>query len=91
VEAATAGAPIVMTEVGCAGDVVKHEESALVVPPRETHAFSGALSRVLGERELAERLGGGAKRSIAELPSFDKVLEKYMASWQQALVNSKKK
>jgi glycosyltransferase involved in cell wall biosynthesis len=91
VEAATAGACIVMTEVGCAGEVIKHEESGLIVKPKDGKAFTDALSRVLGEAGLKERLGNGAERSIAELPSFDKVLEKYKASWQQALVNSKKK
>lgn len=87
VEAATAGACIVMTDVGCAGEVIIHEESGLIVPVRDTQAFTEALKRVIQEPDLREKLKEGARRSIAELPTFDKVLDKYRASWEQALHN----
>jgi glycosyltransferase involved in cell wall biosynthesis len=85
VEAATAGSTIVMTNVGCAGEVVRHEESALIIEPRDTRAFTDALRRLIADPALAQKLKEGAQRSVAELPSFDTVLQKYIASWKQAM------
>ena len=36
IEAAAAGLPIIMTDVGCAGEIIIHGESGLVVPPGES-------------------------------------------------------
>lgn len=87
VEAATAGTPIVMTNVGCAGEVVEDRVSALIVEPKDEEAFTQVLLHVIEDEELRTRLGQNAQRSIAELPTFDMVLDKYRASWEQALRN----
>ena len=87
VEAATAGTPIVMTNVGCAGEVVEDRVSALIVEPKDEEAFTQVLLHVIEDEELRTRLGQNAQRSIAELPTFDMVLDKYRASWEQALGN----
>ena len=87
IEAATAGLPIVMTDVGCAGEVIINEKSGMIVPAKDTQAFTQALRKVLTDSALRASLKEGALHSIAELPSFDTVLEKYTASWQQALQN----
>lgn len=87
VEAATAGLPIVMTDVGCAGEVIINEKSGIIVPPGDIKAFTEGLRRVIVDTSLREVLRAGAQESIAQLPSFDTVLEKYVASWQQAFNN----
>jgi glycosyltransferase involved in cell wall biosynthesis len=87
VEAATAGAPIVMTDVGCAGEVVKDQESALVVPINDVDAYTEALRRMLTDESLRRRLKEKASQSVAELPTFDMVLQKYMGSWQHAALH----
>lgn len=89
VEAATAGLPIVMTDVGCAGEVVVDKKSGIVIPPRDAMAFTDALRKIIEDENLRNTLKEGALRSIAELPSFDTVLQKYKASWDQALENRK--
>jgi glycosyltransferase involved in cell wall biosynthesis len=90
VEAATAGAPIVMTEVGCAGELIRDGESGLIVPPRDTVAFTDALRRIIADADLRQRLHAGAAKAIAELPTFDTVLEKYLAAWRFAIDNHSK-
>lgn len=87
IEAAKAGLPIVMTEVGCAGEVVHDGTSALIVPPRDTAAFTAALERVLTDAALRARLAAGAAQASEQLPSFATVLAEYQASWQQALAH----
>jgi len=87
IEAATAGLPIVMTDVGCAGEVIINEKSGMIVLAKDTQAFTQAVRKVITDSALRASLKEGALQSIAELPSFDTVLEKYTASWQQALQN----
>ena len=53
-EAMAAGVPMVLTSVGGIPDVVKHEETALLVPPRQDVQLSRAIKKMLlleeGER-----------------------------------------
>ncbi|MEK7473206.1 MAG: glycosyltransferase family 4 protein [Patescibacteria group bacterium] len=85
IEAAAAGLPIVMTDVGCAGEVIKHEESGLVVPPGNAHALADALGRVLNDEALRRALGEAARRAIANLPGPDATAEAIRRSLQAAL------
>jgi glycosyltransferase involved in cell wall biosynthesis len=78
-----------MTDVGCAGEVVKDEESALVVPVNDVDVYTEALRRMLTDEDLRVRLRDKASRSVAELPTFDMVLQKYIASWQHAAHKNK--
>lgn len=87
IEAATASLPIVMTDVGCAGEVIIDQESGLIVPPADTVSFTNALERMITDKVFRVAVGRGAQSSIALLPSFDTVLGKYKASWEQALTN----
>lgn len=89
IEASTAGLPIVMTDVGCAGEVIINEKSGIIVPAKNTEAFTSALRRIITDDVLRKKLSEEAKHAIAQLPSFDTVLEKYKASWSQALANKR--
>lgn len=87
VEAAYARLPIIMTDVGCAGEMVVNEESALVVPVGDTTAFTTALRRMIEENGLRDRLKDKAYESVTKLPTFEVVLEKYVESWKMAFQN----
>ena len=60
-EAMAAGLPIVTTAAGGAVELVRDEESALVVPPRSPQALSRAMGRLLADELLAARLGSAAR------------------------------
>jgi glycosyltransferase involved in cell wall biosynthesis len=84
VEAAAAGAPVVMADVGCAGEVIVNEESGLVVPVRDDALFAEAIVRVLSDRALAERLRSGAREildRVATKAEFHRLLQH---SWEHA-------
>jgi glycosyltransferase involved in cell wall biosynthesis len=60
--------PLVATDRPILHDYVTHEETALVVPPEDPEALAAAIGRVLGDAELARRLGeAGRARVEAEL------------------------
>ena len=55
-EALAVGRPVVATRVGGLAEVLRHEQTALLVPPCEPAALAAAALRLLGDPELAERL-----------------------------------
>ncbi|MBI2216455.1 MAG: glycosyltransferase family 4 protein [Candidatus Rokubacteria bacterium] len=63
-EALAAGAPVVSTDVGGVRHIVRHEESALLVPPGVPDAMADAVERLLDDPALATRLAEGGRRAV---------------------------
>jgi glycosyltransferase involved in cell wall biosynthesis len=62
-EAMAAGLPCVTTELGTGTSfVVRHEESGLVVPPRDPAALATAINRLLAEPDRAAEMGAAGRR-----------------------------
>ena len=59
--------PVVGTDVGGIADLVSDGENGLLVPPQDPDALAEALVRMLSDRELAERLGAGAREGVEPL------------------------
>ena len=59
--------PVVGTDVGGIADLVRDGENGLLVPVRDPDVLAEALVRMLSDRGLAERLGGGAREGIEPL------------------------
>ena len=60
VEAMCAGVPVVASEVGGVSEIVKHGETGLLVPPKDSSWLSSAILQVLEHPDLAERLSHSA-------------------------------
>lgn len=60
VEAMAARLPIVCTQVGVAGDALRHEQSALIVPKHDAEALVMAINRLRSDPALADRLANAA-------------------------------
>jgi glycosyltransferase involved in cell wall biosynthesis len=65
VEAFCRGRGVVGTRAGSIPDLVEDGVAGLLVEPDDPAALADALSRVLSDRALAERLGEGARASAA--------------------------
>jgi glycosyltransferase involved in cell wall biosynthesis len=65
-EAMAAGRAVVATRVGGLGEAVVDGRTGLLVPPDDPLALAEALARVLGDRELRERLGRAGPERIGE-------------------------
>lgn len=78
VEAMAQRTPVVTTPVGGIAEVVHDGESGLLVAPDDPQALAAALSRVLGDAELRDRLAAGG-RAVAERdalePNVDRLLD----------------
>jgi glycosyltransferase involved in cell wall biosynthesis len=63
-EAMAAGVPIAATAVGGVPEMLRDQESALLVPARDPDALAAALGRLLTEPELAATLARNAAEDI---------------------------
>ncbi len=84
VEAAVAGLPIIMTDVGCAGELITNEESGLIVPIGDKYALSEAMLRLAHDTELRARLAQAAGRALESLPDLETTLRLHKESWEMA-------
>ena len=73
-EAMAAGLPVVATRVGGIPEIIDDGASGLLVAPRDSHALAVATLQVLGNEELAKRLGQAARDRARTKFSFDRLL-----------------
>lgn len=71
VEAMAMGTPVVSTAVSGIPELVRHEETGLLVPPNDPEALADALQRVLAERPFAHSLADAGQHHVHE--HFDMV------------------
>ena len=64
-EAGISCLPTVAVAAGGAAELVRHDETGLVVPPDDVPAFAEALELLAGDPDLRARLGGGARQAAA--------------------------
>ena len=61
IEAMAAGLAIVATPVGAVEDIITNEVNGLLVTPGDVDALAGALSRLVADSALRQRLGDAAR------------------------------
>ena len=66
VEAMASARPVVHSDRAVFADYVTPEESSVAVPPEEPEALRAAIEAVLGDRDLASRLGGRSRELVEE-------------------------
>ena len=71
-ESMASGVPVIATRVGGNPEVIDHEVTGLLVPPRDPVALADAMSRLLGNKDLALRFGQAGKRRVAEFFSMER-------------------
>jgi glycosyltransferase involved in cell wall biosynthesis len=85
IEAAAAGRAIVATDVPGCREIVKHEETGLLVPPRDVDALARALRRMIEDRPLRQVLGRGARDLAASSFTSEQVIGATLDVYRQLL------
>lgn len=81
VEAMAAGCPVIMTDVGLAGEFLINGESGLIVPVGDKEKLSEAILRLMENPELRADIAGKAGKKIASRPAKEEYLKAYLACW----------
>lgn len=83
-EAMASGVPVVSTDVGGVPFVVRHEDTALLVPPGDDQAMAAALSRVLDDRALAHGLRARALVDVRRY-TWEQVAPLLLATYRRSI------
>ena len=86
-EAASCGLPIIMTDVGCAGEVIKDGESGIIIPIGDQAKLGESMVKLIKNNELRKKLGENARKAVKNLLSREETLALYKKSWEIALIN----
>lgn len=79
IEALSSGCPVVMTDVGCAGEDIRNAENGFVVPVGDKKALARAIIRIVSN-------GAHFSATPPKFPSKDEYLARYKKSWEDALL-----
>ncbi|MDP3963091.1 MAG: glycosyltransferase family 4 protein [bacterium] len=85
-EAMASRLPIIMTDMGSAGEFLINEMNGLVVPVGDRAALARALSRMIKDDPLRERLGRAAFET-ASAYSKESHIQQFVESWKACLPN----
>lgn len=91
IDAASHGLPIIMTDVGLAGEVIKNNESGLVISVGDQKALEEAMIRIIEDKDLRKKLGKGARLAVENLPDKEETLKMYLEGWKNAMKNKNEK
>ena len=62
-EAMSVAKPVIATDIGAPSEIVVHEKTGILVPPKNADAIASSCIRLLGDPELRNRMGiAGRKR-----------------------------
>jgi glycosyltransferase involved in cell wall biosynthesis len=78
-EALARGLPVIATATGAIPDLVG-ADAGLVVTPGDADALARALSSVLADADLRDRLAAGARRVRDRLPTWDEAADRMAAA-----------
>jgi len=89
-EAMAAGRAVVATNVGGVAELVKHDETGLLVDSNDVRGLASAMRAMAEKRELRERLGREAGRVAAESLDVSLMAERYDALYQDLLTPARR-
>lgn len=77
-EGGACGAALVATDVSGCREVVKHEETGLLVPARDPVVLADAIERLVWDTDLRRRLGAAARERVVRYFSMASITQQYL-------------
>jgi glycosyltransferase involved in cell wall biosynthesis len=77
--------PLIMTNVEGTGDIVRHEENGLVVPPADPQSLADAVTRLAHDSDLRRKLGRNAREFAERHLCVAQVIADYERCYLRAL------
>ncbi|MBI1957546.1 MAG: glycosyltransferase family 4 protein [Candidatus Niyogibacteria bacterium] len=83
-EAGAAGLPVVASRVGGIPEIIEHEKTGLLVPPRDPEALERAMKFFIAHPDGARRIGENLRQKIASQFSLEKMAEQTLAVYRRS-------
>jgi phosphatidylinositol alpha-1,6-mannosyltransferase len=84
-EAMNSRVPVIASDAGGIVDIVEREKTGLLVPPGDASALAGAIRRLASDHEKARALGEAGYRRLVERFSWDSIVDRWLAIYEQVL------
>lgn len=81
VEAMARGCPVIASDAASLPEIVEPEVNGLLVPPNRPEAIGAALLQLRHDPDLWARLSRGARRTVEEKFTWDRVVERCLAAY----------
>ena len=82
-EAMACGTPVVASKLGGIKSIISSGKKGLLIDPSDANEFADAISMLLKDRRLAERLGRVGHRTIQDHFSWEAIAERYLAFYEK--------
>lgn len=79
------GTPVIGTTAGGIPEIVDHNRSGLLVPPKDEMALAAAIRRLLDEPETRRAFGAAGQRRVESVVSADKMATGMERLYRQAI------
>jgi len=81
--------PIIMTDVGCANEIVINNENAIIITVNDQNQLENAMIKIYEDIDLREKFLNNSSFAISRLLTKEQTLDLYKKSWEKAvLMNS---
>ncbi len=78
IESLAAGVPLIMTDVGCAGSVVRSGEHGIVVPVGDVARFAAGLQVLVSDALFRSQIRENGRARVAALPTIEQSIAAYI-------------
>jgi len=86
IEAAACGKPLVATDVPGCRDVVIDGKNGFLVPPRDSTKLAEAISLLIGDERLRERMGKQSRQIAIKQFSLDKIIHATLLLYEKGVI-----
>lgn len=88
IEAMAMGKPVVAFGHGALPEIVAHDETGILVPPYDIGALTEAVSRLLGDVPLSQRMGLAGRRRVEEYFGIERTVAELEAFYERMLARN---
>ena len=79
------GCPVIASDAASLPEIVTPEVDGLLVPPNRPEAIGAAILRLRDDAELWTRLARGARRTVEERFTWDRVVDRCLEAYAEEL------
>jgi glycosyltransferase involved in cell wall biosynthesis len=91
IEALACGRPMIATNIGGSREVVIHERTGLLVPPRDPEALARAIERILSDAGFAAQLAEGGRAYVESHFDVRTQIENTIRLYKELLIRKKRR